>query len=91
MQSMAGRPNWIAVVNIEYLVSAIKEIYNQFKRVRTTAADHFAYGSHGESFFLLDSARGKLAVGYSADFTNPRPIDRDYQGYPALDERTPRR
>ena len=42
LQSMAGRPNWIAVVNIEYLVSAIKEIYNQFKRVRTTAADHFA-------------------------------------------------
>ncbi len=38
MKNLAGRPNWIAVINIGHLASAIKAIYNRFLAcsVRTT-------------------------------------------------------
>lgn len=38
---LAGRPNWIAVVNIEHLASVAKAIHAQFRKVKTTPSDRF--------------------------------------------------
>jgi len=39
MRDLAGRPNWIAVINIEHLTTAIKEIHDRFLTcsIRTAA------------------------------------------------------
>ncbi len=39
--SLAGRPNWIAIVNIQHLTSAVETIYKQFEKVRTLPAEAF--------------------------------------------------
>jgi hypothetical protein len=32
---MPGRPNWIALVNVEYLESAVEAIARQFTNIKT--------------------------------------------------------
>jgi hypothetical protein len=41
LTSMPGRPNWIALVNIEYLESAVEAIFRQFTKIKTRKPEEF--------------------------------------------------
>ncbi len=49
LRLLAGRPNWIAVVNIEHLASSVKAIYAQFRQVKTIPADRLIQKASGRS------------------------------------------
>ena len=41
LTSMPGRPNWIALVNIEYLESAVEAIFRQFTKIKARKPEEF--------------------------------------------------